>query len=99
MADDWEENDWESESFTPQLPAVTAAAAAKPTSTLAADVDMSKFQDEDAEVEEKIHAVPASQVGRSVDPERGGARPARLYKRCRGQTRQRIAATKSIECP
>lgn len=61
MADDWEENDWESESFKPVLPAVTKET--KPVSTLAADVDMSKFADEDADLdkEEKKHVVPASQ--------------------------------------
>ncbi len=70
MADDWEENDWESESFQPVLPAATKSpeAATKPVT---ADVDASKFADEDKELEEeKKHAVPASQVRGSW---RGGA--------------------------
>ncbi len=56
-------DDWENDDFVPVLPA--AKAAEKPAaSSLAADVDTSKFADEDAELEEeKKHAVPASQVG------------------------------------
>lgn len=63
MADDWEENDWESENFTPVLPATNKSPeAAKPANAITADVDMSKFADEDKEVEEeKKHAVPTSQ--------------------------------------
>jgi hypothetical protein len=62
MADSWEENDdWEREDFTPALPATTAAV--QPVNPITADVDASKFADEDAEaVDEKTFVVPASQV-------------------------------------
>lgn len=65
MADDWE--DWENEDFTPQLPPAAAAAPAKEYETkgqalLSDEPDASKFADEDKELEEKKHVVPASQV-------------------------------------
>jgi len=58
MADDWE--DWEEQEI--KLPAKPVEAE-KPLNPLLAGLDLSKFADEDAEIEkeEKKHAVPTSQ--------------------------------------
>ncbi|WIA44597.1 hypothetical protein OEZ86_007317 [Tetradesmus obliquus] len=62
MADDWEQEDWEAEDFKPSLPAGGAAAAAPAQEfetagqailARVAEVDMSKFADEDQEEEEE----------------------------------------------
>eukprot|EP00882_Tetradesmus_deserticola_P006804 GHRQ01007164.1.p1 GENE.GHRQ01007164.1~~GHRQ01007164.1.p1 ORF type:complete len:239 (+),score=137.84 GHRQ01007164.1:291-1007(+) len=61
MADDWEQDDWEAEDFKPALPAGGAAAAPAQEYETAgqailakvAELDMSKFADEDQEEEEE----------------------------------------------
>lgn len=59
MGDDWE--DWEN--FTP-APAAVVEAPKPAGSGLAADVDMSKFKDEEKDaLEDPKYVVPASQVG------------------------------------
>jgi hypothetical protein len=70
MADDWEDNDWESDNFKPVIPAATKPSGPTAAAIIApaAELDLSKFQEEDADLEkeEKKHFVPQSQVSTPI---------------------------------